>query len=232
MLILNTTGQTMNTNTQSLTMTERIDQLCSLAPIIPVLTINRIEDAVPMAEALLTGGLSVIEVTLRTPVALHAIEAIARAVPEVNVGAGTIITPNDYQRSIDCGSTFIVSPGATRELLDYGLNSTVPLLPGIQTVSEMMEGIQRGYQRFKFFPAEIAGGTKALQALQGPFGDIRFCPTGGIRVNTAADYLALANVMCVGGTWLTPAELVDTQQWAAISDLAREALSRAHNKSL
>ena len=217
----------MTNNTLSAGMMTRIDHLCSLGPVIPVLTIERLEDAVPIAEALVEGGLPVLEVTLRTENALKAIEAIARAVPGAHVGAGTVINPDDYKRSVDSGSSFIVSPGITSELLDYGINSDIPYLPGIQTVSEMMEGIKRGYKRFKFFPAEISGGTAALKAFGGPFGDIRFCPTGGIRVHTAADYLALPNVMCVGGTWLTPDELIANKDWAGIMKLAREAVNSA-----
>lgn len=217
----------MTKNTLSAEMISKTDQLCSLGPVIPVLTITKVEDAVPIAEALVEGGLPVLEVTLRTENALKAIEAIARAVPEARVGAGTVINPDDFKRSVDSGSSFIVSPGVTGELLDYGLNSDVIYLPGIQTVSEMMEGIARGYKRFKFFPAEISGGTTALKAFAGPFSDIRFCPTGGIRVHTAADYLALPNVMCVGGTWLTPDALVDNKDWPAILRLAQEAVKNA-----
>lgn len=202
-------------------LTDRIDELVQLAPVIPVLTIKRIEDAVPLAQALVAGGLPVLEVTLRSPVALQAIEAIAEQVPEAEVGAGTVLNPGDFDRAVAAGSRFIVSPGITGELLDHACTSSVPLLPGIQTVSELMEGIQRGYQRFKFFPAEIAGGTGALKAIAGPFADVRFCPTGGIRAHTAADYLALPNVMCVGGTWLAPNDLVEQGDWDAIRELAR-----------
>jgi len=217
----------MSKTTLSAEMTTRVDQLCNLAPVIPVLTIANVEDAIPIAEALVEGGLPVLEVTLRTANALKAIETIARAVPGANVGAGTIINPDDYQRAVDSGSSFIVSPGITPELLDYGITSDIPYLPGIQTVSEMMTAIQRGYQRFKFFPAEISGGTAALKALSGPFADIRFCPTGGIRAHTAADYLALPNVMCVGGTWLTPDELIANKDWAGILRLAQAAVNSA-----
>lgn len=214
----------MITDTLKPEMTEKIATLCSLAPVIPVLTISRVEDAVPVAEALVEGGLPVLEVTLRTNEALKAIEAIARNVPEAKVGAGTILTPRDFQNSADAGSSFIVSPGSTNELLDYGASSNTPFLPGIQTVSEMMEGIQRGYRCFKLFPAELSGGTSKLKALQGPFSDIRFCPTGGIRSESATDYLALDNVMCVGGTWLTPADLVNAQDWPAITRLAQQTV--------
>ncbi|WP_315853595.1 bifunctional 4-hydroxy-2-oxoglutarate aldolase/2-dehydro-3-deoxy-phosphogluconate aldolase [Marinobacterium arenosum] len=204
--------------------TAQIDDLCALAPVIPVLTIERVEDALPLAEALVAGGLPVLEITLRSDAALDAIEAIARALPEARIGAGTVLNGEQYRAACDAGASFIVSPGATAELLDYGSGAEVPLLPGIHTVSEMMEGIARGYRRFKFFPAEIAGGVNALKALQGPFADIRFCPTGGIRAHSAAEYLALDNVMCVGGTWLTPAELVAAGDWPAITRLAQQTL--------
>jgi 2-dehydro-3-deoxyphosphogluconate aldolase/(4S)-4-hydroxy-2-oxoglutarate aldolase len=204
----------------------KIDAVTAKAPIIPVLTIERVEDAVPMAEALVAGGLPVLEITLRTEAALAAIEAIAKAVPEACVGAGTILTPEDYQKSVDAGSEFIVSPGATLELLDYAAEQAIPLLPGIQTVSEMMEGLKRGYQRFKFFPAEASGGVPTLKSYHGPFEQVRFCPTGGIRAHTAKDYLALPNVMCVGGTWLTPADLVTAHDWSAVTRLAQQSLQQ------
>lgn len=206
-------------------LTAHIDRLVALAPVIPVLTIERLEDAVPLARALVAGGLPVLEVTLRSAVALPAIEAIAQQVPEAEIGAGTVLNPTDFDRAVDAGSRFIVSPGITSELLDHACQSTVPLLPGIQTVSELMEGIQRGYQRFKFFPAEIAGGIGALKAIAGPFASVRFCPTGGIRTHTAADYLALPNVMCVGGTWLAPKEHIANGDWAAITELAKASSS-------
>lgn len=202
-------------------LTRQLDELTRQTKVIPVLTIQRLEDAVPLAEALAEGGLTVLEVTLRSTVALQAIEAIARTLPEVNVGAGTVLNPEDFDRAVNAGSRFIVSPGSTQTLLQHGCRSNTPFLPGIQTVSEMMEGIQLGYQRFKFFPAEAAGGTSTLKALAGPFADIRFCPTGGIRASNASDYLSLANVMCVGGTWLAPAPLVAAQDWAAITELAK-----------
>lgn len=219
----------MNSKQVSPDMIKQIDKVCSLSPVIPVLTISDVKHAVPIAEALVKGGLKVLEVTLRTKEALESIKAITKHVPEATVGAGTILNPDDYQRAVDHGSEFIVSPGITDQLLEYGTNNTVPLLPGIQSVSEMMTGIQYGYQRFKFFPAELSGGINVLKAFQGPFGHIRFCPTGGIRVNTAANYLALSNVMCVGGTWLTPADLVAKQEWPAITSLAEEAVKAATN---
>jgi len=210
-------------------VTEQIDQLCALSPIIPVLTIDRVEDAVPLAEALVEGGLPVLEITLRTEAALAAIEAISKAVPEASVGAGTVLNPQQFRHAVEAGSGFIISPGLTDELLDYGIDSGIPLLPGIQNVSELMTGLEQGYRRFKFFPAAISGGPKALQAFQGPFRDVRFCPTGGIRANSARDYLTLDNVACVGGTWLTPPELVAAQDWSAICNLARESLQQVRD---
>ncbi len=207
-------------------ITEQIDAICALAPVIPVLTFNSVEEALPIAEALIEGGLPVLEITLRTEAALASIQLLAERLPEAKIGAGTIATPAQYQQACDAGATFIVTPGSTCELLEKGLSSAVPLLPGIQTVSEMMEGLQRGYQRFKFFPATVAGGTPALKAYSGPFPDVRFCPTGGIRLETAPEFLSLGNVMCVGGSWLTPADLVAKGDWKGIRDIARDTVSR------
>ena len=211
----------MTTSLYPAHLTHQLDALTAPVNVIPVLTIQRLEDAIPLAEALAEGGLTVLEVTLRSAVALQAIEAIARTLPQVKVGAGTVLNPEGFDRSVNAGSQFIVSPGSTQALLQHGCQSDTPFLPGIQTVSEMMEGIQLGYQRFKFFPAEAAGGTNTLKALAGPFADIRFCPTGGIRASNVDEYRSLANVMCVGGTWLAPASLVAAQDWAAITELAK-----------
>jgi 2-dehydro-3-deoxyphosphogluconate aldolase/(4S)-4-hydroxy-2-oxoglutarate aldolase len=207
-------------------ITAQIDAICALAPVIPVLTFNSVEEALPIAEALLEGGLPVLEITLRTDAALAAIQLLAERLPEAKIGAGTIATPAQYQAACDAGASFIVTPGSTCELLDSGLASDIPLLPGVQTVSEMMEGLQRGYQRFKFFPASIAGGTPALKAYSGPFPEVRFCPTGGIRLETAHEYLALGNVMCVGGSWLTPADLIAKGDWNGIRAIARDTVAR------
>ncbi|GGO85690.1 2-dehydro-3-deoxy-phosphogluconate aldolase [Marinobacterium nitratireducens] len=206
--------------------TAQIDAICALAPVIPVLTFDSAAEALPIAEALVEGGLPVLEVTLRTEAALDAIQLLADKLPEARVGAGTIANPAQYKAACEAGARFIVTPGSTRELLDTGIDSDIPLLPGIQTISEMMEGLQRGYRRFKFFPASIAGGPGALKAYAGPFPDVRFCPTGGIRLESADDYLSLDNVMCVGGSWLTPADLIARQDWNAIRDLARMTVDR------
>lgn len=206
--------------------TAQVDAICALAPVIPVLTFNSAEEALPIAEALLEGGLPVLEVTLRTEAALESIQLLAEKLPEARIGAGTIATPAQYQAACEAGACFIVTPGSTCELLDTGIDSPIPLLPGIQTISELMEGFQRGYRRFKFFPASVAGGPAALKAYGGPFPDVRFCPTGGIRLDSADDYLSLDNVMCVGGSWLTPDNLIESRDWSGIRDLARATVQR------
>ncbi|QUD88754.1 bifunctional 4-hydroxy-2-oxoglutarate aldolase/2-dehydro-3-deoxy-phosphogluconate aldolase [Phenylobacterium montanum] len=194
-----------------------------LAPVIPVLTIDRIEDAVPLAAALTAGGLYAIEVTLRTPAALEAITAIATEVPDAVVGAGTVLNARHYELASDAGARFIVSPGLTDGLIGAAADSEVPLLAGTANASDIMRGLEAGLTHFKFFPAETSGGAAAIKALGGPFGDVRFCPTGGISLKTAPDYLALPNVLCVGGGWVAPAAAVEARDWGRITELAREA---------
>ena len=222
----------MSLQTLSPQTSQQIDELCALSPVIPVLTFNTLEEALPIAEALVEGGLTVLEVTLRTPVALDAIHLLSDKLPEAHVGAGTVLDQEQYKTACDAGARFIVTPGATDELLQYGIESDIPLLPGVQTISELMIAYARGYRRFKFFPAEVAGGTAALKAYAGPLPDIRFCPTGGIRLETAADYLILSNVMCVGGSWLTPANSVADKDWAAIRQLARDTVFKLRSHQL
>jgi 2-dehydro-3-deoxyphosphogluconate aldolase/(4S)-4-hydroxy-2-oxoglutarate aldolase len=197
-----------------------IDEIIGATPVIPVLTIARIDDAVPLAQALTEGGLKVLEMTLRTPAALGAIEAIARAVPHAVAGAGTVMTSDDLKRARDAGAQFAVSPGLTEQL---ARDVALPLLPGVATASEIMRGRELGFDRFKFFPAESSGGIAALKAFAGPFADIRFCPTGGITAKIAPDYLALANVMCVGGSWMAPPSMIEARDWKGIAKLARAA---------
>lgn len=211
------------------TRTTELDSICLKAEVIPVLAIQRVEDAVPLARALVEGGLSVLEITLRTDCALEAIERIKAALPQASVGVGTVLTPAQYRQAEQVGADFVVTPGTTEALYRYGVGSPVPMLPGIATVSELMVGWQYGYRRFKFFPAEASGGVKALKAFAGPIPEARFCPTGGIGINNAEDYLALKNVMCVGGSWLTPNSLVEAEDWDAIRSLAREAAQRFHH---
>ncbi len=197
--------------------------LASHGPVIPVIVLHRVQDAVPLAEALLAGGVKVLEVTLRTAVALQCIEAIARAVPDAVVGAGTIRNAQDAQAALDAGSRFAVSPGYTPAVGAACRRIGLPLLPGVASASEVMAASADGLGFLKFFPAQQAGGLAMLKALGGPFPDIVFCPTGGISLETAPQFLALANVKVCGGSWLTPADAVAAGDWARITRLARQA---------
>ncbi|MEU2896988.1 bifunctional 4-hydroxy-2-oxoglutarate aldolase/2-dehydro-3-deoxy-phosphogluconate aldolase [Streptomyces sp. NPDC001273] len=194
-----------------------------LAPVVPVVVIEDAADAVPLARALVAGGLPAIEVTLRTPAALDAIRAIAGAVPEAVVGAGTVITPEQVGEAVAAGARFLVSPGWTDVLLEAMRASGVPYLPGVSTTSEVVALLERGVREMKFFPAQAAGGTAYLRSLAGPLPQARFCPTGGVGPDTAPDYLALPNVSCVGGSWMLPADAVAARDWARIEGLARQA---------
>ena len=201
-------------------MTDKsIDQIMRLAPVIPVIVIDRVEDAVPMAEALVAGGLPVLEVTLRTPAALDALTAM-KAVKGAVVGAGTVLDPAMLNSAIHAGAEFIVSPGLTDTLGKAAVASGIPFLPGTANAGDIMRGMDLGLSRFKFFPAATSGGIPALKALVGPFGSARFCPTGGITPATAPEWLALDAVLCVGGSWVVPSGPLDPAQ---IEALAREA---------
>lgn len=196
-------------------------------PVVPVMVIKDLDRAVPLARALLAGGIRVLEITLRTPVAVEAIREIARAVPEAVVGAGTVTSVEDLAAVSEAGAVFAISPGLTPELLDGANQGDIALIPGIATVSELMIGLQRGYDHFKFFPAEAAGGISMLKAIAGPFPKVVFCPTGGIGLGNYREYLALGNVACVGGSWVAPVEAVAQGDWSRISQLAREAVKGA-----
>ena len=196
-------------------------ELASYGPVIPVIVVNRLEDAVPMAQALVDGGVRVLEVTLRTPVALRCMEAMARAVPDAIVGAGTVRSVADAQAAKDAGCRFAVSPGYVHEIGTACRDIGLPLLPGVATGSEVMQANLDGYTFLKFFPATAAGGIPLLKALAGPFPDVVFCPTGGITPETAPQFLALPNVRVCGGSWLTPADAVEARDWARITQLAR-----------
>ena len=200
---------------------QTLDDILKLAPVVPVLSIVHLDDALPLARALCAGGLRVLEITLRSDIALAAITQIARAVPEAIVGAGTVLNTAHLQQVIDAGARFAISPGATPQLLSAGKSSAIPLLPGIATASEIMLGLSAGYTRFKFFPAESSGGINAIKSFAGPFKDVRFCPTGGIDAALAPHYLKLENVITVGGSWMAPSALVAAHDWAAITELAR-----------
>jgi 2-dehydro-3-deoxyphosphogluconate aldolase/(4S)-4-hydroxy-2-oxoglutarate aldolase len=200
-----------------------IRELLALAPVIPVLTIEKLEHAVPLAQALCAGGLRVLEVTLRTPAGLPAIEAMRKAVPEAVVGVGTLTKPEDFAQADAAGAQFGVSPGLTAAIAKAAESAGFPLLPGIMTPSELIAGLGWGFTTFKLFPAQQAGGIGMLKALGAPFPEVVFCPTGGISRATAPEFLALKNVACVGGSWVAPAESVRTGDWAAIEALARDA---------
>jgi 2-dehydro-3-deoxyphosphogluconate aldolase / (4S)-4-hydroxy-2-oxoglutarate aldolase len=202
------------------------DEILRQGPVVPVMVIQKLEQAVPLAKALMAGGIRVLEITLRTPVAVEAIRAIRRDVPGAMVGAGTVIRAEDLAVVSDAGAVFAISPGLTVELLEAANQGTIPLIPGISTVSELMTGMALGYTHFKFFPAEAAGGVKMLKAIAGPFPQITFCPTGGITPDNYRDYLALGNVACVGGSWIAPQESMDQGDWGRITALTREAVER------
>lgn len=197
--------------------------LLARTPVVPVLAVESVETALTLARALAAGGLSVLEITLRTPAALDAIAAIADAPLEVVVGAGTILTPEAFEAAARAGARFVVSPGATPALLDAAAASPVPFLPGAATASEVMALLERGHRFLKFFPAEPAGGLAYLKALAAPLPGARFCPTGGIDAKSAPRYLALPNVVCVGGSWVAPEEAVAARDWPRITGLARAA---------
>ena len=198
-------------------------QLMRLGPVIPVIVIDDLAQAVPLARALAAGGVRVLEVTLRTAVGLEAIAAIARDVPEAIVGVGTITQPQEFKQSIDAGARFAVTPGLTPALIEAARGLALPLLPGVMTPADVIAAKAAGYRQLKLFPAQQAGGIGMLKALAGPFPDVVFCPTGGVTAATAPDFLALPNVACVGGSWLTPKEAIAAGDWARVTALAREA---------
>lgn len=206
---------------------KEIERILRLSPVMPVVVVEEAEIAPELARAFVRGGIRVVEITLRTPAALAAIEAIARQVPEIAVGAGTVLSAEDLRACAAAGATFAISPGATPALLSAAASVTIPYLPAVATASELMEGLAAGYHCFKFFPAGAAGGTGMLKAFAGPFPAARFCPTGGITQDSVASYLDLPNVLCAGGSWLSPADAIARRDWKRIEALAaRAAASR------
>ncbi|MDU4290377.1 bifunctional 4-hydroxy-2-oxoglutarate aldolase/2-dehydro-3-deoxy-phosphogluconate aldolase [Mixta calida] len=203
------------------------EAILTTGPVVPVIVVNDLAHAVPMAKALVAGGVRVLEVTLRTPVAMDALKAIIQDVPDAIVGAGTVIYTQQLAEVTAAGAQFVISPGITEPLLQAAVEGTVPLIPGISTVSELMTGMQYGLREFKFFPAEANGGVKALQAIAGPFPQVRFCPTGGISPKNYRDYLALKSVLCIGGSWLVPNDALASGDYQRITELAREAVAGA-----
>jgi 2-dehydro-3-deoxyphosphogluconate aldolase / (4S)-4-hydroxy-2-oxoglutarate aldolase len=206
-------------------MTGRPDaeDVLTLAPVLPVVTIDDANQAEPLARALLAGGIRTLEITLRTPAALDAIRAVAGALPEMMVGAGTVLSAGDLHAALKAGARFALSPGATPKLLRAARKAAIPFIPGVATASEVMRGLALGYRCFKFFPAEQLGGAAALSAFAGPLAEARFCPTGSITAEKAPAYLALDNALCVGGSWVAPADKIRSGDWAGIETLARRA---------
>jgi 2-dehydro-3-deoxyphosphogluconate aldolase / (4S)-4-hydroxy-2-oxoglutarate aldolase len=205
-------------------MSSDIEAVMRLAPVIPVLTVERVDDAVPLAQALVAGGLRALEVTLRTPAALNVIAAMSDVAGAV-VGAGTVLNGKDVDAAFAAGARFIVSPGLSESVVEHAANAGVPVLPGVATSSELMHGLDLGLTHFKFFPAEQAGGLPLLKAFAGPFAHCRFCPTGGVTAERALEYLALPNVLCVGGSWIATPELIRAGDWREIE--ARAAIAAA-----
>lgn len=193
-------------------------------PVMPVIVIQDLNDAVPLAKALLAGGIKVLEITLRTPIALDAIKLIKQEVEGVVVGVGTVTTPQQLAAAEEAGAVFAISPGLTPTLLNAAIAGNIALIPGISTLSELMTGMEYGLDHFKFFPAEAAGGVAMLKSIAGPMPSVTFCPTGGISLKNYNDYLQLSNVACVGGSWLVPSDIVITKNWDKVTELAKQAI--------
>ncbi len=206
-------------------MQDKIIEVLQISPIIPVVVIENIKDAVPLAQSLIEGGIQIIEVTLRSSCALEAIELIAKNVPKMRVGAGTILNPTQLEQAQNRGAEFLISPGLTIKLLEYAKKKDMPLIPGVSSSSEVMQALELGYNALKFFPAEYCGGVKLLNAFNGPFKGVRFCPTGGISADNMHSYLSLENVLCVGGSWLTPKNLIQNKEWDKITEICKRSLA-------
>ncbi|RVY21040.1 KHG/KDPG aldolase [Helicobacter pylori] len=206
-------------------MQDKIIEVLQISPIVPVVVIENIKDAVPLAQSLIEGGIPIIEVTLRSSCALEAIELIAKNVPKMRVGAGTILNPTQLEQAQNRGAEFLISPGLTIKLLEHAKKKDMPLIPGVSSSSEVMQALELGYSALKFFPAEYCGGVKLLNAFNGPFKGVKFCPTGGISVDNMRSYLNLENVLCVGGSWLTPKDLIQNKEWDKITEICKRALA-------
>ncbi|UOS14785.1 bifunctional 4-hydroxy-2-oxoglutarate aldolase/2-dehydro-3-deoxy-phosphogluconate aldolase [Helicobacter pylori] len=206
-------------------MQDKIIEILQISPIVPVVVIEDIKDAVPLAQSLIEGGIHIIEVTLRSSCALEAIELIAKNVPKMRVGAGTILNPTQLEQAQNRGAEFLISPGLTIKLLEYAKKKDMPLIPGVSSSSEVMQALELGYNALKFFPAEYCGGVKLLNAFNGPFKGVRFCPTGGISADNMRSYLNLENVLCVGGSWLTPKNLIQNKEWDKITEICKRSLA-------
>ncbi|GAA8587444.1 bifunctional 4-hydroxy-2-oxoglutarate aldolase/2-dehydro-3-deoxy-phosphogluconate aldolase [Helicobacter pylori] len=206
-------------------MQDKIIEVLQISPIVPVVVIENIKDAVPLAQSLIEGGVPIIEVTLRSSCALEAIELIAKNVPKMHVGAGTILNLTQLEQAQNRGAEFLISPGLTIKLLEHAKKKDIPLIPGVSSSSEVMQALELGYNALKFFPAEYCGGVKLLNAFNGPFKGVKFCPTGGISADNMRSYLNLENVLCVGGSWLTPKDLIQNKEWDKITEICKRALA-------
>lgn len=206
-------------------MQDKIIEVLQISPIVPVVVIENIKDAVPLAQSLIEGGIPIIEVTLRSSCALEAIELIAKNVPKMHVGAGTILNLTQLEQAQNRGAEFLISPGLTIKLLEHAKKKDMPLIPGVSSSSEVMQALELGYSALKFFPAEYCGGVKLLNAFNGPFKEVKFCPTGGISADNMRSYLNLENVLCVGGSWLTPKDLIQNKEWDKITEICKRALA-------
>ncbi|GAA9067394.1 bifunctional 4-hydroxy-2-oxoglutarate aldolase/2-dehydro-3-deoxy-phosphogluconate aldolase [Helicobacter pylori] len=206
-------------------MQDKIIEVLQISPIVPVVVIEDIKDAVPLAQSLVEGGIHIIEVTLRSSCALEAIELIAKNVPKMRVGAGTILNPTQLEQAQNRGAEFLISPGLTIKLLEYAKKKDMPLIPGVSSSSEVMQALELDYNALKFFPAEYCGGVKLLNAFNGPFKGVKFCPTGGISADNMHSYLNLENVLCVGGSWLTPKHWIQNKEWDKITEICKRSLA-------
>ncbi|KFH27176.1 bifunctional 4-hydroxy-2-oxoglutarate aldolase/2-dehydro-3-deoxy-phosphogluconate aldolase [Helicobacter pylori] len=206
-------------------MQDKIIEVLQISPIIPVVVIENIKDAVPLVQSLVEGGIHIIEVTLRSSCALEVIELIAKNVPKMRVGAGTILNPTQLEQAQNRGAEFLISPGLTIKLLEHAKKKDMPLIPGVSSSSEVMQALELGYSTLKFFPAEYCGGVKLLNAFNGPFKGVKFCPTGGISIDNMHSYLNLENVLCVGGSWLTPKHLIQNKEWDKITEICKRSLA-------
>ena len=204
-------------------MINKIDDIFKNINVIPILSLDNLDDTIGVAKALVNGGLNVLEVTLRTDYGLQAIKELKSAIPEATIGAGTVTTAIQFENAIKANADFIFSPGSTKELLEVANESNIPTIPGVATISEAMTALDSGFNRLKLFPAEAIGGIDFLKAVIGPFPELKFCPTGGISLDNASKYLSLGNVFCVGGSWITPKELIKSKEWNKIQLLASES---------
>jgi len=197
-------------------------EVMAISKIIPVMSVDSVDESLRLCEALIEGGVSIFEITLRTPCAMDAIRAVAKEFPHATTGAGTVLNPTQFKMVEDAGASFAISPGLTESLAKY--ENSIPLLPGVATASEIMQGLEYGYDAFKLFPANIVGGVNALKSFGAPFGDVLFCPTGGVNAGNAKEFLALKNVLCVGGSWIVPTDLIKEGNFKAITALTQEAI--------